>query len=158
MAGTHLPLQVTQVVNHFLWMCFLFQSHNLDGFNFSFWLWTPMLYRKQVLWCYLRTQLGTWFPSSTCCIFKQGLWQTITNNENSWYNTPLYKQKISFLLGDSFSGTRLGCSDSIFNYLDTLFRSSVSSVVYEAILTPLIYSLLQLHILLLLLYIFLPCW
>lgn len=66
-------------------------------------------------------------------------------------------KKISFLLGCSFPGTRLGCSDSIFNCLVLLFRGSVSSVVYEAFLTPLIYSLLQLHILLLLLYIFLPC-
>lgn len=98
-------------------MCFLFQSHSLDGFHFSFWPWTPMVHMKQVLLSSLRTELGTWFPSSTCCILKQGLWQSITNNEKSWHNTSLYKSKMNFLLGCSFSGTRLGCSDSIFNCL-----------------------------------------
>lgn len=65
-------------------------------------------------------------------------------------------QKWTFL-GCSFSGTRLGCSDSIFNCLVSLFRSSLTGLSYDDFLTPLIYNLLLFHILLLL-FIFLPCW
>lgn len=43
---------------------------------------------------------------------------------------------MNFLVGCSFSGTRLGCPDSIFNYIVLLFGSSVSGLVYEAFPTP----------------------
>lgn len=48
---------------------------------------------------------------------------------------------MNFLLGCSLSGTRLGCSDCIFNCLVLLFRSPVKGLLKVLLMRPFLFPL-----------------